>query len=983
MGRGVIGRNSFVAGVLSPRLEGRSDLKQYGQGARQLVNGITRAHGGVFRRRGTIYTGSTKYPSKYARLIPFEFNTEQSYLIEAGDFYFRFWTINGLVLNGLTPLEVVTPYAESDLALLQKTQDADVAIFVHPNFLPHKLSRVALSSFTLAPVAFNNGRAPVRPFNQDVDNTVTLTGTYPNLTATFVKDTLTAGVDVGRALYVRDVKNKRAVFARVTTVTSTKVAQVTGLYRTPTSAVPAATDRWALGVFSDTEGCNAVAFHEGRLWYGGFKTEPDYIVASVSGEFDNFELENPENNTGDAVNDDKAITRRVVSGGQVSTVLWMRSASETLVVGTAGAEFLARSAQSILTPTDTTIKAATTRGSAQTYPTGVDGQIFFIQQGGFKLRQFVYALESDNYVSKDVAILAEHLTRRGLEEVVYQQDPDSVLWVRRRGGGLAGWTVDNSEDVVGGHEHELGGIYGDGPPQVLSIAVLQGASAVPPPVLVSGITDPVAVGTAMGMETVTGWTQVAGTWAAAATVTGLTSPYEGANFIHNSTPAVATTTLRQTATLTGLTGWSDALVTAGRTTIDLFAAMAWATAPTNSSAKVIVEALTSADVVIGEVTRVTRPNTESTLGEWRTYESLRVKLPATTAKLRITCQVVATSGNAAQAGFDGLQVVVRQQPYVDSRGREQVEDSLWMIVRRTVNGASVTYVERMAPSFAPELGPSSSDFDRRNAVEDGVFTDCSLTLSDDFPITGISAAHPAVFTTPAAHGLTVHTQVMLRGVKFRREDRSLDTESLNNVPLVVAAVPSSTSFTLVDSVGAPVSAPAGATFVASQAAVYREFATVSGLAHLANEPVHVLANGRAVTEATVSATGTLALPFPASLITIGLPYTFLVETTRFFGAGGREGTDEGARVKLSKAKLRFVDSLGGSAGIGPTTRNLEALNFGTGEDALDRPFRLYSGDLPVVMRSSWDDHPTVIFVHAEPYPAELLATYVTMESNLD
>jgi hypothetical protein len=90
---------SFLAGEISPRLEGRTDLKRYAQGCRTIDNMIVHPHGGATRRYGTRYVAAVKHASKKTRLIPFEFSTEQAYILEVGDQYVRFFMDNGQVLG--------------------------------------------------------------------------------------------------------------------------------------------------------------------------------------------------------------------------------------------------------------------------------------------------------------------------------------------------------------------------------------------------------------------------------------------------------------------------------------------------------------------------------------------------------------------------------------------------------------------------------------------------------------------------------------------------------------------------------------------------------------------------------------------------------------------------------------------------------------------------------------------------------------------
>jgi hypothetical protein len=55
---------NFQAGELSPRLEGRIDLQKYSAGAQTLQNMLVFPQGGITRRPGTYYAGSSKSGGK-------------------------------------------------------------------------------------------------------------------------------------------------------------------------------------------------------------------------------------------------------------------------------------------------------------------------------------------------------------------------------------------------------------------------------------------------------------------------------------------------------------------------------------------------------------------------------------------------------------------------------------------------------------------------------------------------------------------------------------------------------------------------------------------------------------------------------------------------------------------------------------------------------------------------------------------------------
>jgi hypothetical protein len=79
------------AGELSPRLEGRPELDFYAAGFRTLENMIPLVQGATTRRPGTRFVKSVKTPANRTPLFPFVFSTAQAYILEPGDRYMRFF----------------------------------------------------------------------------------------------------------------------------------------------------------------------------------------------------------------------------------------------------------------------------------------------------------------------------------------------------------------------------------------------------------------------------------------------------------------------------------------------------------------------------------------------------------------------------------------------------------------------------------------------------------------------------------------------------------------------------------------------------------------------------------------------------------------------------------------------------------------------------------------------------------------------------
>ena len=99
MARVAVQLTNFTGGELSPRLDGRNDLTKYPTGCKTLENFVVFPHGSAARRSGTQFVAEIKDSSAKTRLIPFEFSTTQTYMMEFGNQYIRFYKDNGQILE--------------------------------------------------------------------------------------------------------------------------------------------------------------------------------------------------------------------------------------------------------------------------------------------------------------------------------------------------------------------------------------------------------------------------------------------------------------------------------------------------------------------------------------------------------------------------------------------------------------------------------------------------------------------------------------------------------------------------------------------------------------------------------------------------------------------------------------------------------------------------------------------------------------------
>ena len=91
MPRTTLALNSFVSGEFSAKLDGRQDFPKYNTSCKVLENFLVAPQGAAQRRVGTQFIDEVKDSSKKTRLIPFEFSTAQTYILEFGDGYIRFF----------------------------------------------------------------------------------------------------------------------------------------------------------------------------------------------------------------------------------------------------------------------------------------------------------------------------------------------------------------------------------------------------------------------------------------------------------------------------------------------------------------------------------------------------------------------------------------------------------------------------------------------------------------------------------------------------------------------------------------------------------------------------------------------------------------------------------------------------------------------------------------------------------------------------
>jgi len=108
MARASFAISNFTAGELSPQLDGRTDLGKYFNGAKTLENFTVYPHGGASRRPGSMFVHEVKDSDNKTRIIPFEFSTTDTYILELSNQKIRFYRDGGIITETAKNITAIT-----------------------------------------------------------------------------------------------------------------------------------------------------------------------------------------------------------------------------------------------------------------------------------------------------------------------------------------------------------------------------------------------------------------------------------------------------------------------------------------------------------------------------------------------------------------------------------------------------------------------------------------------------------------------------------------------------------------------------------------------------------------------------------------------------------------------------------------------------------------------------------------------------------
>ena len=431
MARRVLEKNTFSTGELAPELWGRSDLNAYANGAARLRNVFIEPSGGVRRRPGTRLIGELDGP---VRLVQFEFNTEQTYLIAFGDKKAE------LFEDGVNTLGFETPFGVEHHDLLNWTQSADTLLVVHPDAPPVRVTRSASGEWQVTLWGWRSTNLDTgQPFYKFIDPAVTLTpsGTSGTIAVTASHDLFVDG-HVGTLWRIAGVEGTVIAVSGPQTATMTLKGSLPNVN---------ATVDFSEQAFSDVRGWpRSVTFHQDRMVIGGSRDLPNRLWMSHSGDLFNFEL-------GEGL-DDEAIEFALLAD-QVNAITGI-FAGRHLQVFTSGSEWMVTGAP--LTPANIQVTRQTRIGSQshRTVPlVNIDGATIFAGRSGREIREFLFTDVEQAYGSADLALLSRHLVDRPIDQAFDANR--RLLHVVMGDGSLGTLTLYRSEAITAWSAQNIAG----------------------------------------------------------------------------------------------------------------------------------------------------------------------------------------------------------------------------------------------------------------------------------------------------------------------------------------------------------------------------------------------------------------------------------------------------------------------------------------------------------------------------------------------
>lgn len=488
-------------------MEGRTDLPQYQNAAAELTNFKPELRGGLIISPGLKFIQPTFDSSVKSHLYTFEFNTEQAYIIEAGNLYFRFYTENGrvhktsvavsnAVNNGSGAIRLTatghglstgqyafvdgivgTTEANGDWQVTvvdANTVDLNNSVFTNAYVsggtiaqivhltTPYTSSEVASLDFAqtndVAYIAHPNH--PVQKLTRTSPTTFTLTEVvfaYPpfkdiNTTSIALTPTATTGnitITSNASLFTPQHVNS---FWRINNRVNNKIGYVKitafqSSLQVSATVINPLLDISATTVWAEGAFSDDEGYPTATVFFEGrlLFGKDQTIYGSAIDDFENFGyiLDGETDIT------DEAAYSYTINSNKQNLILWMRGLG-FLFVGTGGGTVkIAGGNNKGITPTEPPIiQPQTTEGCADILPIITGGDIIFVDRTTKRLIALEFILNKDQYVGTDVTLFNHEILGSGLTQLSIEEAPDPFLWAVSSNGHLVMGSILRAQQVI-------------------------------------------------------------------------------------------------------------------------------------------------------------------------------------------------------------------------------------------------------------------------------------------------------------------------------------------------------------------------------------------------------------------------------------------------------------------------------------------------------------------------------------------------------
>ena len=915
--------NSFVSGEFSAKLDGRTDFEKYASGCKTLENMLVHPQGAAARRVGTQFISEVKTSSAKTRLIPFEFSTTQTYVLEFGNTYIRMFKDKGQITEGDVTVTAITKanpgvvtanshgYANGDFVIL-----SSVVGMTEVNGKTFKVSNKATNTFELENVdGVDVDTSGFTTYSSDGDANRIYEITSPYLTAELFELKFAQSADV---MYITHPNHEVMKLSRTghTAWTLTEVAFTDGPYLPTNTTATTITPQQTAAASGKTLTLSAVTgvnggvgwlatdvgrilkFNSGKAIITA-RTNATVAVATITTAFTNtdataaFNLGAFSDTTGHPSCVSFFEQRLVFAGttDEPQTLYFSKSGDyENMTTGTNADDAM------VYTIASNQVNKIRYLKAVRTLLIGTTGGEFSVSADGTDAavtptnvtikRQSSHGAANVDAQPAGNAVLFLQRAKRKIRELAYNYDSDGYV--------APDLTILN-ETVTNSGITEMA--YQQAPDSILWCVRDDGVLA--------GLTY-------QRTDNVVAWHRhiIGGK-----SDTGKNIIQQKINFTANSTIV--------NGTANSITLASHGLAT--NDPIYYYAAANPITGISSGSlyyvirtdANTIKLSLTAALSAAGTPISLTAPGTASTQS---IYQGVNI------------------SSNVIYSAAHGFKT--RDVIFYDNVG------------------TTITGLSENIPYYVSRV----------DANQFKLYTDSNLVN-----VVSLTSAHTSEQVDNILQNAKIESVATISGDLNEDELWIISQRWVNGA--VRRFVECFSDFDFDET------APEDFKFLDSHLS-YSGVAvsSLSGLDHLEGETVSILADGATHATKTV-ASGAIALDRSATKVTVGLPYSSVLQTMRIeAGAGQYEGTAQAKIKRISKVVLRLFETVG--AKVGPSLDNLETVPFRTTSGAMDLPVSTFlAGDKEVEFADDYNTDGFIFVKQEQPLPLTILALYPTIVTN--